>query len=285
MEKTMSPFRVLHISDTHLSPRTEHFRQNNEDMLAPLKAADHDYIIHTGDITLDGIRYEEDYVFCRDFFARTGKAIRYIPGNHDIGDNPNLSKPEEENGSRISARRLARFAQFYGADHWAFERDGWRVLGINSMLIGSGLPQEIEQFDWIDAELESLEQKHLAVFTHQPLFIDVPEVSERTYWTVDPSGTARLRKLINHPALKFIGSGHLHQQRSRRFENIRLEWCSSIAFTTHEALVPEMGGTRRVGYLEHCFHPDGEVETNVRGLDSFTNNYLDDVIDTVYPKY
>lgn len=285
MENPMSPFRILHISDTHLSPRTEHFRQNNEEMIAPLKASDHDYIVHTGDITLDGIRFEEDYAFCRDFLARAGKEILYIPGNHDIGDNPSLSKPEEEKGSRINAGRLARYKRYYDKDRWSFDRDGWRIVGINSMLIGSGLPEEQEQFAWLDEQLDTLGDLHLAVFTHQPLFIDVPEVTELTYWTVDPSGTERLRRLIDHPSLKFIGSGHLHQQRSRAYGQIRLEWCSSIAFTTREELVPEMGGTRLVGYLEHSFHPDGRIETAVRTLDSFTNNYLDDVLETVYPKY
>lgn len=281
----MSSFRILQISDTHLSPRTENFHQNNELLIDALKASDHDYIVHTGDITLDGIRFEEDYPFCREFLGRAGKTIHYLPGNHDIGDNPRLSQPDNPMGSTINQARVARYDQYYGRDHWVFDQGNWRILGISSMLIGSGLEREQEQYAWIEAQLASLGDRHLALFTHQPLFIDSPEGVELTYWTIDPSGHEPLRNLIEHPQLKLIASGHLHQQRSRAFGKINLEWCSSIAFTTREELVPEMGGSRQVGYLEHDFHDDGRVETRTLTIPGFVNSYLDDVLLEVYPKY
>lgn len=281
----MSSFTVLQISDTHLSPRTQYFHENNELVLETLKASSHDFIIHTGDITLDGIRYEEDYQFCRDFFGQSGKAILYIPGNHDIGDNPQLSQPVDANGSRISPSRVERFNRFYGRDRWSVDQGSWRLLGISSLLIGSGLPQEQEQYDWIRQQLSTLGDRHLALFTHQPLFIDDTQSSELTYWTVDPKGWPELQALMQHPQLKLIASGHLHQQRSREVNGVRLEWCSSIAFTTREELVPEMGGDRQVGYLDHRFHEDGRVETQVQVAPDFVNSYLDDMLLEVYPKF
>ncbi len=276
-------FSILHISDTHLSPRTEHFRANNDMLSQMLRAAPHDCVIHTGDITLDGIRYEEDYVLCRALLEGIGREIRYIPGNHDIGDNPRLSKPAEAGGSGINAERLNRFKSFYESDRFAFDRDGWRIIGINSMLIGSGLPEEQEQYDWIDGQLATLDLRHLAVFSHQPLYIDAPDDTELTYWTVDPAGWPRLAPLMNHPQLRLIASGHLHQQRSRKRNGVALEWCSSIAFTTTEELVPEMGGSRRVGYMEHTLHDDGTVSSRVHHVDGFANTHLEDVIKEVYP--
>ena len=281
----MSPLRILQLSDTHLSPRTKRFRENNELMLGALRTADHDLIVHTGDITLDGIRFEEDYRFCREFLDRAEKHILYIPGNHDVGDNPRLSQPETVMGSAISANRLDRFLRYYGDDKWSIDRGNWRILGINSLRIGSGLDGERQQNDWIREQLNSLGERYLALFTHQPLFVDDPENAELTYWTVDPTGRENLRDLMLHPQLRLIASGHLHQHRSREFGQARLEWCPSIAFTTREELVPEMGGKREVGFLEHDLHDDGSVETRVATLSGFVNDNLDDYLLEVYPKY
>ncbi len=279
----MSKFSILQISDTHLSPRTEHFRENNRLLARPLAESDHDFIIHTGDITLDGIRYNEDYAMCREFFNETGKVIYFLAGNHDIGDNPNLSRPESENGSAINAARYIRFADYFGADRWVIDRSNWRIIGISSMLIGSGLPQEAEQYDWIDEQVRSLNDRYLAVFSPQPIYINNMDSTELTYWTVDPKGWARLHTLINHPNLRLIASGHLHQQRSTKRGNVHLEWCSSIAFTTTAELVPEMGGTREVGYMEHHFSDDGSIESKVLKQEGFENSHLEDVIKAVYP--
>lgn len=281
----MASIRIMQISDTHLSPRTHRFHENNELMIDVLKAADHDLIVHTGDITLDGIRFEEDYPFCRSFLERAGKDIRYIPGNHDVGDNPRLSQPETAMGSAISPTRLDRYERYYGADRWSIDRGNWRLLGINSLRVGSGLDGEQQQYDWIGEQLATLGQRHLALFSHQPLYVDTPESTELTYWTVDPIGRENLHELMAHKQLKMIASGHLHQQRSRGHDGVRLEWCSSIAFTTREELVPEMGGNREVGYLEHVLHDDGGIETHAVTIPGFVNSYLDDCLLEVYPKY
>lgn len=281
----MNPVRILQLSDTHLSPRTHRFHENNEMMIEVLKASDHDLIIHTGDISLDGIRFEEDYPFCREFLSRAGKTIHYLPGNHDVGDNPRLSQPETVMGSAISPARLDRYRRYYGDDKWVIDSGNWRLLGINSLRIGSGLDGEQQQYEWIESQLATLDDRHLALFTHQPLFVDTPDNTELTYWTVDPVGREKLVELIRHPRLRLIASGHLHQQRSRSYGNIQLEWCSSIAFTTREELVPEMGGTRQVGYLEHVLHGDGRVDTRPLALPDFVNSYLDDCLLEVYPKY
>jgi len=279
----MAGFSILQISDTHLSPRTEHFRENNRLLSLPLAQSKHDFIIHTGDVTLDGIRYDEDYALCRDFFRESGKTIHFLAGNHDVGDNPKLSRPESDNGSAINAARYAKFATYFGADRWVIDQDNWRIIGISSMLIGSGLTQEAEQYDWIDTQLSTLGDRYLALFSHQPIYIDDTDNAELTYWTVDPQGWGRLDALISHPRLRLIASGHLHQQRSAKRGDVHLEWCSSIAFTTTEELVPEMGGTREVGYMEHHLSDDGGVESRVLTQEGFRNDHLEDVIKVVYP--
>lgn len=74
----MSRFSILQISDTHLSPRTDHFRENNRLLAEPLAESDHDFIVHTGDVTLDGIRYDEDYALCRDSLRNPAKLSIFL---------------------------------------------------------------------------------------------------------------------------------------------------------------------------------------------------------------
>ncbi|MEW9805659.1 metallophosphoesterase [Mesorhizobium sp. ZMM04-5] len=279
----MTAFSMLHLSDTHLSARMGHFQRNNELMLEVLKNSTHDLIVHTGDITLDGIRHEDDFSFCRSFYETLDQHIHFIPGNHDVGDNPRLSRPAAENGSTIDDIRMRRYLDYYGEDRWRVDRERWLVLGINSLLVGSGLSREAEQNAWIAEQLADVEDRHLALFTHQPFFIDDPDPIDLSYWTVDPEGREALRFLMEHPRLRMIASGHLHQERLRSHGQTGLVWCPSIAFTTREKLVPEMGGQRQVGYLEHRFEDDGTVATTVCGHPGFQNSHLDDVIKVVYP--
>lgn len=279
----MTTFSMLHLSDTHLSGRLDHFRSNNELMLDVLHGAPHDLIVHTGDISMDGIRHEEDFAFCHEFYAGLRRKVHFLPGNHDVGDNPRLARAAPENGSAIDEARMQRYLRYYESDRWSIDHGSWRLLGINSLLIGSGLPREREQNAWVADRLADSGDRHLALFTHQPLFIDEPDPIELSYWTVDPHGRESLRFLIAHPNLRLIASGHLHQQRARAYRQIDLQWCPSIAFTTHEALVPEMGGQRKVGYLEYGFAEDGNVSTRAVFHPGFQTNYLDDVIKVVYP--
>ena len=46
--------RVIQISDTHLSPGKQHFVPNWEPVATWLRAQRPDFVIHTGDVTVDG---------------------------------------------------------------------------------------------------------------------------------------------------------------------------------------------------------------------------------------
>lgn len=279
----MSEFSILQLSDTHLSDRFTYYASNNEISAAAVAGESCDHIVHTGDITLDGIRHVRDFADCVAFTNIVGRDVRYLPGNHDIGDNPKFSKPGLM-GSAVSDDRLRRHEEFFGDTWWSFDEGAWRIIGINAMIIGSGLPQERKQYDWVASQVESVGDRFIALFSHLPIFIDTPEDGlALNYWSIDPVGHDHMRGLIEHPNLRLIASGHLHQQRSRKFAKINLEWCPSTAFTTGPALVPEMGGSRQVGYLVHRFHGNGNVETTMTAPQGLISHRLDDVASEVYP--
>ncbi len=75
-----------------------------------------------------------------------------MPGNHDVGDHPERAPRQP-----VTTERLDRFRRHFGRDRWMLDRDGWRILGLNSQ-----------------------GRRRLAVFIHKPLFAVDPAESWRT---------------------------------------------------------------------------------------------------------
>ena len=117
--------------------------------------------------------------------------VHAIPGNHDVGDEP----PGQEADQIIDAHRLQRWLSVFGADRFAFDAGGWRVLGINAQLLGSGLPQEGEQDAWLDAELGAASRPVLLAL-HKPLFLQSADEAEVTATSVNPEPRARLLRRL-----------------------------------------------------------------------------------------
>lgn len=76
------------------------------------------------------------------------------PANHDIGN----SLPDVFGGEvTLSAERASAYRGQFGADFWTTDIGAVRLLGLNSMLPGSGLDEEAEQ--------EALVARHTSRFT------------------------------------------------------------------------------------------------------------------------
>ena len=101
---------------------------------------------------------------------------RYLPGNHDIGDNPTAvgllpSQPVTEQSRQALSR-------VFGEDRWRFDAAGWCFIGLNSLVMNTGLASEAEQFDWLASELASANGKPVALFLHKPLYLNAPDDPE-----------------------------------------------------------------------------------------------------------
>ena len=276
--------RVLQLSDSHLSGRASRLRPNFDAVAGHARAGPYDAIVHTGDLTLDGMRYEDDFLYSREALATIGKPVLCVPGNHDVGNHPAIARnAASEAGTAISAARLARYRACMGMDYWTHDLAGWRLIGLDSMLCGSGLAGERAQYAWLHEVLDTAGDRRLAVFIHQPVFIDDPAESALTYWCVDPAVRAWFQPLISHPNLRLIASGHLHMRRSARYGSTALEWCSSTAFVAGPSLVPEMGGDRTVGCVEHLLHADA-VESRTVAPAGMENALVDEFIHEIYPQ-
>ena len=89
----MSQFRLTQVSDTHLAPRFTTLTENFHRVSEHIEATRPDLVINSGDVAFDGPSSRADLEFAKDLHAELPVPCRYLPGNHDIGDNPTAIGP------------------------------------------------------------------------------------------------------------------------------------------------------------------------------------------------
>ena len=221
--------RIIVISDPHLSPTHGFFWDNWRRACETVNRLSPDAVIVSGDLCINGPDSDAEVAFAGQALRRLDPPVHAIPGNHDVGDEP----PGQEADQIIDAHRLRRWMSVFGADRFAFELDGWRVVGINAQLLGSGLPQEREQDAWLDAELGRAAQPTLLAL-HKPLFLQSPDEAEMTATSVNPEPRARLLRRLRGAPVQVVVSGHLHCHRDVVRDGLRHVWAPSTAFLVHE---------------------------------------------------
>jgi 3',5'-cyclic AMP phosphodiesterase CpdA len=248
-------FRLIQISDTHLSAHRPFFQHNWEVLVDELGAARPDLVVCSGDMTVDGAAQESELDFAAAQFRRLGAAlggpVLCVPGNHDIGN----SLPDTRGGETvITAARRAAYRRRFGDDFWMRDiADSWRLIGLNSMLPGSFLPEAAEQDAMLEAAIASRGARKLIVVAHKPLYIGDPDDPKPTQSALYPEHRARWQALLD-AAAPLVLSGHIHEVRSARWGRIRQVWAPSTAFVMDAAgrtRARKPGGIRRPGYLLH----------------------------------
>ena len=111
----MPEFRLTQISDTHLTRRHQNLTDNFHRVSEYIDATRPDLVVNSGDVAWDGPTNPDDLEFARELHAALPVPCRYLPGNHDIGDNPTAlgpapSHPSPSKACRLSARASAKTA-------------------------------------------------------------------------------------------------------------------------------------------------------------------------------
>ena len=88
----MSEFRLIQISDTHLARRLPDLTDNFHRLSEYIDTRRPDLVVNSGDVAFDGPTSADDLEFARTLHDAL-PACRYLPGNHDIGDNPTQVGP------------------------------------------------------------------------------------------------------------------------------------------------------------------------------------------------
>ena len=271
----MPEFRLIQISDPHLARRLPTLTENFYRVSEYIDARRPDLVVNSGDLAFDAPTNRDDLEFARELHAALPVACRYLPGNHDIGDNPTELGPAPAQPATEQERQ--NFLSVFGEDRWRFDAAGWRFIGLNSLVMNTGLASEAEQYDWLASQLSSADGKPVALFLHKPLYLNSPEDPELAASAIryiPVPARSRLVEMLRAADLRLVASGHVHQRRDFTYRRIRHVWAPSAGFIIPDAK-QEVIGTKEVGLVEYRFQPDSFEVRHVRapgqidvGLDS-----------------
>jgi hypothetical protein len=261
----MSEFRLTQISDSHLSRRYPTFAKNFHRVSEYIDTTRPDLVVNSGDLGFDGPEHRDDLEFAKAEHDALPVDCRYLPGNHDVGDNPTLvGAPPPQLASEASRQT---FLSIFGGDRWRFDAAGWCFIGLNSLIMNAGLACESEQSDWLAAELSSLNGKPLALFIHKPLFRNAPEDPElaaTSFRYIPKPARGRLIEMLGAVDLRLAACGHVHQRRDFTLGNTRYIWAPSTSFILRSNEQQEVIGIKEVGLVEYRFQPSGFEVRHVR---------------------
>jgi 3',5'-cyclic AMP phosphodiesterase CpdA len=260
----MAEFRLTQISDPHLARRLPKLTDNFHRVSEYIDATRPDLIIDSGDLAFDGPAQRDDLEFAKTLHDALPVSCRTLPGNHDIGDNPTKVGPPPS--QPVTEQSLQAFRSIFGEDRWRFDAAGWCFIGLNSMVMNTGLAGEAEQFDWLASQLSSSNGQPVALFLHKPLFLnspDDPELAATSIRYVPMPARSRLVEMLRAVDLRLVASGHVHQRRDFTYCHVRHVWAPSAGFIISDAK-QEVIGIKEVGLVEYRFQPDGFEVRHVR---------------------
>ena len=260
----MAEFRLTQISDTHLTRNFAVLTDNFHRVSEHIDANRPDLVINTGDVSWDGPSSRTDMEFALALHATLPVDSRYLPGNHDIGDNPTaVGAPPS---CPATEERREAFVSVFGEDRWQFEATGWRFIGLNSLIMNTGIPSELEQEEWLTSQLAGANRKPIALFLHKPLFLNTPEDPEEAATAirfVPQPVRARLAALIGTHNVRLVASGHVHQRRDFTYARTRQIWAPSVGFIVPDRMQDAIG-TKETGLVEYRFRPESFEVRHIR---------------------
>ena len=269
---------ILQVSDAHLSPRNALFRENLALVAAWAEENRPDLVVATGDLSLDGADREEDLDLAVGLLRAFPAPLLAVPGNHDVGSHVR-TMPNQP----VDAGRLARFRRIAGADWWVRDLPGWRLVGLNTEIMGTGLADEAAQAAFIAEAATGVGERRIAVFQHKPAFVEDPADQTFDYWSVPPFARDALAPLLDHPSLRLVASGHLHLHRAARHHSAALAWAPALSFVVEEALQEGLPGERFCGAMVHRLGADGAIASEALAPDRTVIRWLGDIRAETYP--
>ena len=254
----MPEFRLTQISDSHLARRLPKLTENFHRVGEYIDATRPDLVINSGDLAFaNGSDHPDDLEFAKTLHDALAVEYRVIPGNHDIGDNPTNAGPPPS--QPVSEASQQPFLSVFGEDRWRFEAAGWCFIGLNSLVMNTGLAREAEQFDWLASQLSAVGGKPVALFIHKPLYLnapDDPELAASAVRYIPQPARTRLLEMFAAVDLRLVASGHVHQRRDFTRGHVRHVWAPSSGFIIPDPPQPVIG-IKEVGLVEYIFQPDG----------------------------
>lgn len=153
--------RVALVSDIRLSARSPECAANWHAARRAIERLHVDLTVHLGEVTLGGLFCADEFRLAAHLIGQWPTAMRCLTGNSDFAD------ASWQTG--LPAQWLRACRPSFGTDHWVLRAGGWRLLGLNAQILGTGSVRE--QALWRLVELESMHSsapEQTAIFAHWP---------------------------------------------------------------------------------------------------------------------
>jgi len=227
------------VTDSHLAPEAHAFNRNWAAAGVFVQASHAELTVHLGDVTVDGLGDPTQFAHVRSISASWPTPIRYLPGNHDIGDNP--PGPSVIAKQPLDVTRIDAFRATFGPDYWVFDVEGWRVIGLNAQLLGTGLTQEAEQWEWLTELAEESRATPVILLLHKPLFQGSAADEAPHHRVVPVAARRRLLERLSATDVRVVISGHAHQYWDRAADGTRHIWMPSTAYYLPDEIQDRVG--------------------------------------------
>lgn len=231
------------------------------------------FVVHLGDIVhpVPSLPTFEDAVACfKDIASPVTVPVHLVPGNHDVGDKRVDWMPADQ----VCEPFLEAYRAAFGSDYFAFDEGNLRFVIINSLLLNSGLPDEVRQRQWLEGQLLHAQGKRVFLFMHYPPYIY--RADERgNYDNVDEPGRSWLLELMRKPQVEAVFAGHVHNFWYDRVGDAELYMLPSTAFLRHDFTefyhtAPSVefgrGDVEKFGYFVVDVFADGHVAYSIRTM-------------------
>jgi len=255
------PFFFIQMSDPQMGMFTDNkdFTQetaNFEFAVANINRLHPAFVVITGDL----VNKADDAAQIAEFKRIVQKIDSSIPvynvvGNHDIGNLPTTAS-------------VTSFTNQFGPDHYAFRRDKFVGIVLNSVVIHS--PQQTtnqfaEQEQWLKSELKKARDdgaQHIVVFQHHPWFLKTADEPDQ-YFNIPGERRAPYLALFHEFGVKYLFSGHYHRNGLGTDGNLESVTTGPVGKPMGE----DKSGLRvvivRDDRIEHRFYHFGEIPTRV----------------------
>lgn len=218
--------QIALVADPHTTRGTAEdqplYRGRFANVIAAVNAAKVDVVLVAGDLT-QGSKDEQAADF-RELAAGFAAPVYWVPGNHDSGDKITPGKDFPP----VTSEKVRRYEALLGPACQSVEIAGVRVICANASIYGSGLPEEAEQWAFLEKELGRPAAIPTVLLQHYPLFVDHPHEPGGNYWVMEPEPRMRLLNLLRRGGVQAVLSGHYHRPLAT--------WYDGMAFITAPAV-------------------------------------------------
>jgi 3',5'-cyclic AMP phosphodiesterase CpdA len=252
-----APLTIVQVSDTHLSRTHAWFTANWPVFVEEMRTLSPDFIVNSGDISFNGPDRPDDLAFAADCHRTLCAPWRAIAGNHDVGEAPVASRLNQP----VNDARLDAWQSHVGPSWWVEDLGTaafrLRLIGLDSALMGSGLPQEAQQAAFLETALGTCDGRTTLVFTHMPPFGEDPDdraisthclLPEPRRWLLD--------RCLSH-RVAVLCAGHIHRYSMRDYKGLPIVTAPATSFFNKSSNPHGDIDHGRAGYLVWRLDADG----------------------------